>query len=504
MSLAIVHSRALAGITAPPVCIEVHLSRGLPGFGIVGLPEKAVKESRDRVRSAIINSGFIFPSRRITVNLAPADLPKEGGRFDLPIALGILTASEQLPKEALANYEVAGELELSGKLRSVKGILPFAIATQQAQRQLLIPKVNAQEAVLAKKLRVFAAEHILEICAHLRGDELLLPIEKQKQHVAKKAYPDLADVKGQHRARGALEIAAAGGHSLLFVGPPGTGKTMLSSRLPGILPPMTESEALETAALYSITKTGFNEKQWGQRPFRSPHHSASSVALVGGGTPPRPGEISLAHGGVLFLDELPEFQRKVLESLREPLESGTVTISRASYQAQFPSRFQFIVSMNPCPCGYLTDPNLNCRCTEEQVRRYQARISGPLLDRIDMHVEVPPLPKGVLLQQSETQPESSDTVRQRVIAARERQLERLKKSNSVMFTAEIQTHCRLNKAEQTFFENTVEKLNLSARAYHRILKLARTIADLDFADEISCVHLQEAFSYRQPSDSRMA
>lgn len=496
MSLAIIHSRASSGITAASVSVEVHLSRGLPGFSIVGLPEKAVKESKDRVRSALLNSGYKFPVKRIIVNLAPADLPKEGGRFDLPIALGILLASGQLPIDAFDNFEVTGELELSGKLRSVKGILPFAVATRRQNRHLIVPKNNASEAALSEGLTVYSAEHILEVCAHAQGVASMDVQTAQKKVINSAVYPDLRDVKGQEHARRALEIAAAGGHSLLFAGPPGTGKTMLSSRLPGILPPMSEDEALEVAALYSISNVGFDAKQWGIRPFRSPHHTASSVALVGGGSPPRPGEISLAHCGVLFLDELPEYQRHALEALREPLEAGVVTISRASYQAQFPARFQLIVAMNPCPCGYLTDPDSRCRCTEEQIARYQARISGPLLDRIDMHVEVPPLPKGVLLESMHEGAESSETLRTRVIAARQRQLDRSQKPNVLLLSTEIQKHCQVAAKDRSFFENAIQKFGLSARAYHRILKLSRTIADLDHASTISRTHLQEAFSFR--------
>jgi len=496
VSLAIIHSRALAGVNAPLITIEAHLSKGIPGFSIVGLPEKAVKESKDRVRSALINSGFKFPTKRITVNLAPADLPKEGGRFDLPIALGILAASEQLPKEIFQHYEIAGELELSGRLRSIKGVLPFAVATSQQGKQLIVPLKNADEAALSEDLSVYAAEHILDVCSHLNDKTRLSEHVREKSITASVKYPDLSDVKGQAHARRALEVAAAGGHSLLFVGPPGTGKTMLSSRLPGILPPMTKAECLEVAALYSVSKRGFDAKHWGVRPFRSPHHTASSVALVGGGSPPRPGEISLAHAGVLFLDELPEYQRQVLEALREPLEAGVVTISRAANQAQFPARFQLIVAMNPCPCGYYTDPNSDCRCTDEQISRYQARISGPLMDRIDMHVEVPPLPKGVLLDAAQSDSEPSDVVRSRVVAVRDRQLSRSKKSNAMLSSSEVLTHCCLSQSDRHFFENTVEKFGLSARAYHRLLRLARTIADMAQSEKIKRQHLQEAFAYR--------
>ncbi|MGD8690170.1 MAG: YifB family Mg chelatase-like AAA ATPase, partial [Gammaproteobacteria bacterium] len=388
MALSRVLSRAQAGIEAPAVTVEVHLSNGLPSLSIVGLPEAAVREAKDRVRSALINSRFDFPARRITVNLAPADLPKEGGRFDLPIALGILAASGQIPDDPLERHEFVGELSLSGELRPVRGALPAAVKVRDAGRALLVAADNADEAALVSGARVHGAEHLLEVCAHLNGDTRLGLHEPTIKGGAAPAAGDLRDVRGQHQARRALEIAAAGGHSLLFIGPPGTGKSMLASRLPGVLPPMTEEEALEAAAVASVSG-GFDPARWGQRPFRSPHHTASGVALVGGGTHPRPGEISLAHHGVMFLDELPEFDRKVLEVLREPLESGEITISRAARQASYPARFQLIAAMNPCPCGYLGDPGGRCRCTEDQVWRYRSRISGPLLDRLDLHVEVP-------------------------------------------------------------------------------------------------------------------
>lgn len=495
MTLAIIHSRASAGITALPVTVEVHLSNGLPGLSIVGLPEAAVKESRHRVRSALINSELEFPVRRITVNLAPADLPKEGGRFDLAIALGILVASGQLPNKSLDQYEFAGELALSGKLRPLRGALPFAIATKNENRQLVIASANAAEAALINNT-VFPADHLLEVCAHLKGTKLLPQQPAISEFVANVCYPDLKDVKGQAHGKRALEIAAAGGHSLLLKGPPGAGKTMLASRLPGILPSLSTDEALEVAAVYSICRQGFNHQQWRIRPFRSPHHSTSNVALVGGSTPPYPGEISLAHKGVLFLDELPEFSRHVLESLREPLEAGTVTISRASYQSQFPAQFQLIAAMNPCPCGYYGDSNHNCRCTIEQIQRYQSRLSGPLLDRIDMHVDIPPLPIYQLLKNDHVPVESSDRVRQRVTNARDTQVKRSGKPNALLKGSEILQHCALAAKEQHLFEQSIQELGLSARAYHRVLKLARTIADLEQVEFIAQAHLQEALSYR--------
>ena len=497
MSLAIAYSRANTGVDAPLVTVEVHLANGLPSLSIVGLPETAVKESKDRVRGALLNSQFEFPVRRITINLAPADLPKDGGRFDLPIALGILAASGQLPKEKLEQYEFVGELALSGELRLIRGVLPVATQCRNAKRALILPKENAAEATLAGDAIILGASHLLEVCAHLNGTEPLQPQERVAAPEQPLNYNDLSDVRGQHHAKRALEIAAAGGHSLLMVGPPGTGKTMLASRLPGILPTMTEDEALDAAAIQSISQGGFNTTKWKQRPFRTPHHTASGVALVGGGSAPRPGEISLAHNGVMFLDELPEFDRKVLEVLREPLESGKVTISRAARQAEFPARFQLIAAMNPCPCGYLGDPSGRCRCTSEQVQRYRNKISGPILDRIDMHIEVPQLPKEMLFGNKGANTETSQQVRARVEVARQRQQQRTGKANHQLGSKETETFCKLDEKDRMLLEQAIDRLGLSARAAHRILRVARTVADLAGSDNIETSHLSEAISYRR-------
>lgn len=495
MSLAVLHSRALAGMDAPEVTVEVHLSGGLPSFTIVGLPEAEVKEARDRVRAALINARFEFPARRLTVNLAPADLPKESGRFDLPIALGILAASGQLPADHLEEYEFAGELSLTGDLRPIRGALAMTYTALRCGRAFVLPRASAAEASLVREAHILPAQTLLEVCAHLARRQSLQPYTAPAAAAAQPDYPDLADVKGQAQAKRALEIAAAGGHSLLMTGPPGSGKSMLAARFPGLLPPMSDAEALESAALQSLGSGGFRLEQFRRRPFRAPHHSASSVALVGGGSDPRPGEISLAHRGVLFLDELPEFERRVLETLRGPLESGRVAISRAARQAEFPACFQLVAAMNPCICGYLGHYNGRCHCTPDQVLRYRSKISGPLMDRIDIHIEVPAVPADDLTRVSSG--ESSSAVRARVEQARATMITRQGKENARLTTREIDNHCAPDGKGATLLQQAISRLGLSARAYHRILKVARTIADLADAERVSGAHVAEAIQYRR-------
>lgn len=495
MALAQVFTRAQLGVNSPLVKVEAHLSNGLPSLALVGLPEAAVKESKERVRSAILNSQFEFPTKRITINLAPADLPKEGGRYDLAIAIGILAASNQIPKEHLSRFEFLGELGLAGQLQGVNGVLPSLLAANKDKRILIAPEANQQEAALSSNGRSLVANHLLEVSAHLHRQTPLTKPITSNNHTPYASSTDLSEVRGQPQAKRALEIAATGEHNLLFIGPPGTGKTMLASRLPSILPSMNEKQALEVAAIYSVSQAEQNWiKQWQIRPFRAPHHTASGVALVGGGSKPKPGEISLAHAGVLFLDELPEYSRKVLDVLREPLESGHIVISRANHSVTYPASFQLIAAMNPCPCGYYNDSKGRCRCTSDQIKRYQNQASGPLLDRIDLQVAVPPV-SPTLLQNLPTG-ESSQVVKMRVIKAREKQLERQGCTNARLKGKHLEKICQLKQPEQQWLLAALEKLNISARGYHRILTLARSIADLAQSDEIEKSHLAEAIGFR--------
>lgn len=488
MSLAIVHTRARVGIHAPLVSVEVHLSNGLPGLAIVGMPETAVRESKDRVRSALINSHFEFPARRITINLAPADLPKEGGRFDLPIAIGILAASGQLPAKALESLEFVGELALSGELRAVPGCLAAVMAAHRQGRTSVVPAENGAEAALADT-PTFVAANLLQVCACLQERSDWHRASRPAAEPHADAHADLADVRGQPLARRALEVAAAGNHNLLFYGPPGTGKTLLASRLTSILPPLTREEALEVALIHSLVSS---QSALGQRPFRHPHHSASAPALVGGGSIPRPGEISLAHKGVLFLDELPEFPRSVLEVLREPLEHGEVRIARAQTTAVFPCEFQLVAALNPCPCGYAGESR--CRCTPDQISRYRGRLSGPLLDRIDMHVPVRALDPDQL--RGPSQEEASAVVATRVAQARQRAHDRQGKANQYLTPKELDRYVSLTDDQHGLLSEATKSLGLSVRAWHRILRVARTLADLDAANRIEDKHLCEALGYR--------
>jgi magnesium chelatase family protein len=518
--LARVSCRGQIGLHAPLVHVEVSVGAGLPAFCIVGLPATVVKESKERVRAALVHSNFEFPAGRITVNLAPADLPKEGGRFDLPIALGILIASGQVhPASHVAHssdiQEFYGELGLGGELLPTRGLLLAAAHASRHGHEIILPRVNAREALIVARTPVRAAGHLLEVCAHLEGKLLLEPLTPAVnlatpfdalpdgggrvrgllEHPSARTPLDLHDIRGQSHAKCALVVAAAGSHSLLMIGPPGSGKSMLAQRLPGLLPPLTEVEALDVASIASVSTTGFNASQFGQRPFRSPHHSASAAALVGGGRCAKPGEVSLAHHGVLFLDELPEFERRVLESLREPLEAGMVSVSRAALQTQYPAAFQLIAAMNPCPCGRQGDPSGNCNCTPAEVQRYRSKISGPLLDRIDMHVEVPRVELHEF-EESVVKGESTSSAAARVVHARQLQLKRQGVCNARLPDADIERWCRPDRTGRSILERSMKSLGLSARARGRILKLARTIADLDGEDTIAAPHVSQAVMLR--------
>ena len=496
MSFSLVRSRTLNGISAPEVAVETHLGNGLPSFTIVGLAETAIKESRDRVRAAIINSNFTFPSRKITVNLAPADLPKEGARFDLPIAISILMASEQIQidKNELLNYEFIGELALDGQLRTVAGVLPVAYAVSCADRCLVLPHSSLQEAAFINKLTLVSASSLNGLIDNLVSKQNHMSDHVRMDSPNDHCYANFTDVKGQYLAKRAIEIAAAGRHNILMVGPPGCGKTMLASRLPGILPELSEKAAVEIASIQSVSSQGFDVKNWKRTPYRAPHHSCSPVALIGGGSKPVPGEISLAHQGVLFLDEIPEFDRRALEMLREPLETGYVNIARVNYSQRYLADIMLIAAANPCHCGYHGSPIKTCRCSPAMIERYQNKLSGPLIDRFDMHIELTALKPNEL---TETKfGESSQLIAKRVNRAREKQINRQNQLNYALKPNELENQLSFASELKSHLNLIIRKLNLTARSYHRILKLSRTIADLEESEKTHKKHINEALQYR--------